>query len=1017
MGAASLADDHKLIHTTPFIVTSFNVNGLRSPAKMDLLHTHVLLIAPDVLFIQESRLDSSVIANLIIPNYNLFRRDRNGIGGGLATYIKSSLSPSLVTINACNLDNIEFLAVSLTVNSHTFAFCNSYKPPKTPDSDYIDNLISTLAIIKPSFDYIFVGGDLNLCHKHPESLPLINGLTAFDLTQVVKFITHIKRIIDVLYIPDEFVSSHTVKALSPIEKFHAGVYCKFNLPRPTINSIKSYRTFYLYEKADWPKINRHLLSLQINRYFYNFESSLAVELLQNAITTTRDLFVPKKVFCVRANSPKWLTHELLSMAADKDNAYRKYLGLKIKNPQLSTKYFVTYKRLFNKFRKLAAKCRKDFLNNKLSHVTNSSDFWRTVNDVLKPKLQLPNTVIDISGRFANTPHDISCAFSDYFASQLNSHQVPVPDASLLPTEFVFPNCTELFIRVCIAKIKPHCSPGHDNISSLMLKRCIEVFAPVLCIMVNEVCSSQIFPKSWKLAVLAVLAKIPNADRVNDFRPISILSLLSKFVEWFVLDVLKTHTSHLLSDSQFGFRSNRGTVDCVYNVLQQSYNLLSTNPHVALVSLDVAKAFDKVVHNTLLTILIKINIPLPIYNIIKSFLSNRTQFVRYGDATSPIINVSSGVPQGSILGPYLFILYINHIFTLSNNPHISIFGYADDVLIVAPLFDVSSRDNLNNTIHNIVYYLNTELSLSVNNSKSQFLLINRPGAKARLVRPVQITRSNSSSPLLVSVKDADICQVQHLKYLGVFFDSNIDFNYHFTIKCSLVKRHLAAAIRSFRKCISFESKRLLYTALLRCHLLYAVEAIYPRNIVDRTLIEQIQKYACRYITNRWCSSIPYHELLTHCNLPPIYQLVCSMRLHLIHSYVTNSRFCPNSLTQPRPQLISKRVGVRAHRLQIADPPNTKQYEFIRMSPHHSIVRAYNLIEPFDIIHLPSSQFKKLIFDKHFITNFIDDNTSPISVFKYNTYITSIIHLPVHSPKPKPVVNRYRCPSYCCFNIDY
>ena len=758
-----------------------------------------------------------------------------------------------------------------------------------------------------------------------------------------------------------------------------------------------------------------MLSLQINRYFYNFESTLAVELLQHAIITTRDLYVPKKVVCVKANTPKWLTHELLSLASAKNSAYRTYLFLKFNNPHLSNKYFVQYKRLFNKFRKLAAKNKRNYLQTKLSHVNNSADFWRTINDVLKPKLQKPTRVADIKGRTVNTSPDIAAAFSDYFSSQLNTHVAAFPDISSLPTDFTFPKCTELFIRACIAKLKTNCAPGYDNISSAMLKRCIEIFAPALCIMVNEVCRSQNFPLIWKLAAIVVLPKNPNADQVNQFRPLSILCILSKFVEWHVLDVLKTHTNHVLSDSQYGFRNKRGTVDCVYNVLQHSYNLLTSHAHIALVSLDVAKAFDKVVHNILLTILVKINIPLPIFNIIHSFLTNRSQFVRYGDSKSPVSKVCSGVPQGSILGPYLFILYINHIFTLPNKPGISLYGYADDVLIVAPLVDVNSRDNLNNTITNVVDYLNNYLYLTVNNAKSQFLLINRPGAPARLVRPVHITRFNSCSPLLVTVSGVAIDQVEYLKYLGVYFDSNIDFSHHYTLKCSFVKRHLAAAIRSFRNCISLESKLLLYSALLRCHLLYAIEAIYPRNVAHRTVIERIQKYACRYITNRWSSSIPYHDLLSQCNLQPIYQLVCSMRLYLIHSYVTNCRFSPNTLTLPRPQLHSKRVGVRAHRLTIADPPNPKNYEFINQSPHHSVVRAYNLIEPYEMVHLPSSQFKKLIFDTNYITNYIEKNTTPISVFKYKTFITTIIELPTHLPPPKPPIRRYRCPSYCCFNL--
>ena len=256
-----------------------------------------------------------------------------------------------------------------------------------------------------------------------------------------------------------------------------------------------------------------------------------------------------------------------------------------------------------------------------------------------------------------------------------------------------------------------------------------------------------------------------------------------------------------------------------------------------------------------------------------------------------------------------------------------------------------------------------------------------------------------------MSDKQIEQVQYLKYLGVMFDSHLDFNHHFTLKCSYVKRHLAASIRIFRKSINLTAKRLLYTVLLRCHLLYGIEAIYPRHKADRVSIERVNKFACRYITNNWSWSTSYVSLLTKCNLSPIFETVLSLRLTLVHSYVTNRRFChPDIIVFGQPNF-SSRVFCQSHRLAISIPRNPKFYQFFIESPHYSIVSAYNLIQPHCLVNLPLSQFKKSVTHPSFVSTFM---SSHITCESFKTHITSFIDLPPHPRAHSPhIIKSDRC----------
>ena len=210
---------------------------------------------------------------------------------------------------------------------------------------------------------------------------------------------------------------------------------------------------------------------------------------------------------------------------------------------------------------------------------------------------------------------------------------------------------------------------------------------------------------------------PPSASPSDYRPISLLSLVSKLLEKHVHQILIDYlfSVGLISDSQFGFLPGRSTTTALVTVSQFILSSLDHSVPVCGLFLDVKKAFDSVSHQLLLDKLLALNLSSSLYSWFTSYLSDRQQSVRVGDSISSPIPVTSGVPQGSILGPLLFLLFVNDLSNVSLSPHSKMFLFADDILLLHPLVNPSADwISLQTEIDSICTWMHkNSLSLSQN----------------------------------------------------------------------------------------------------------------------------------------------------------------------------------------------------------------------------------------------------------------------------------------------------------------
>ena len=291
---------------------------------------------------------------------------------------------------------------------------------------------------------------------------------------------------------------------------------------------------------------------------------------------------------------------------------------------------------------------------------------------------------------------LNSAFSSFFTVD-SSPAAPHLNPTTECPDDVF--CSSLDIENLIAAL-PH---NEDNITPFLLKATASSISYPLSFIFNQLVSTGSFPSSWKHSIIVPIPKSsPPSAAPSDYGPISMLSIVSKLLEKHIANILVDflYSNSLISRNQFGFLPSRSTADALIAATQAIHSSLDHSTAVCGVFLDIRKAFDSVSHSRLLHKLSSIGLPSHLYSWFHSYLANRTQSVTVGNSVSSTLPVLSGVPQGSILGPLLFILYINDIPDLDPEFLSRMFIYADDILLLHPISSTSDIFSVNSQLQAI-----------------------------------------------------------------------------------------------------------------------------------------------------------------------------------------------------------------------------------------------------------------------------------------------------------------------------
>jgi len=597
----------------------------------------------------------------------------------------------------------------------------------------------------------------------------------------------------------------------------------------------------------------------------------------------------------RAKDKCWVTPEVIKSSNHKNHLYKNWI--KSKNPQDKTKY-LNYKKIYETVLKLAErsyyKCTFD------SKMQSNKFIWKAINNLCckdSKKSNHPQSVpkIIVNGIAITNSDCISKEFNSYFCnvgSDLASKLPPI-DSNCHYSKFLTPSISNSFVCDLISvqeiqnklfKYKSKSSCGPDSLNGKLIFEFESVLLLPLQYIYNLSLEHSIFPQQLKIAKILPLHKKGDKFTVSNYRPISLLNTFSKIFESIISDRLSSYLIkyNILYEYQFGFRKNYSTKLALLDSVDDVLKSLSNRNYVAAIFFDLAKAFDSLDRNILLAKLENYGIRGSMYNWFKSYLSNRKQFVSLNDIQSPLSDINYGVPQGSVLGPLLFLIFINDIGKIPNleaKPKI----FADDTNMFIHGKDLPKLTELCQISIDKIFYWLTSNRLSINYDKTYYMLFSP--SKNENILP--------SPELSLTINNYNIKKVASTKFLGIIIDENLDWKIHLQDLCLSLRKFVGVFYKISLK-LSPNILRLLYFSLIYSRILYAIELYANTYLIYLHDIMALNNRILR-IVQRQSLKTKVIELYKSFNSLPINKLFQFQLLIHAHTIHFRPSILPNIIT--------------------------------------------------------------------------------------------------------------------------
>lgn len=330
--------------------------------------------------------------------------------------------------------------------------------------------------------------------------------------------------------------------------------------------------------------------------------------------------------------------------------------------------------------------RKYYLDLLEEHKTDSKKYWQTINSLFKPKNQENNFIlVDQISKEKIAPENTANFINDYFvgigpklAENYNSPWIPPP--TQLPQQFELQPITLDQLEKIILALNPSKSSAVNNIKSSVLKDAFMILSTQLLHIINCSINQNLIPDKWKIATVIPLQKDGNTQDVNNLRPISTLPLPGKILERIIHNQTSTYLAenNILTEHQSGFRQNHSTIQAIADFTDDTYKAINNNNITHTVFIDFSKAFDTINHSILISKLKFLGFSDNASNWFKNYITGRKQHIIANNTFSQTRDIICGVPQGSILGPLLFLLYINDVENCLQYTKYKL--YADDTVL-------------------------------------------------------------------------------------------------------------------------------------------------------------------------------------------------------------------------------------------------------------------------------------------------------------------------------------------------
>ena len=749
-----------------------NIRGLHTnfESLCSIIATHNI----DIITLSEIHLSNSENLSLYkINGYDeVFRCRPEGKGGGVCVYLKNSICWE--RRHDLEKDSIESIWLELFFHkSHSVLLCCVYRPPNS--SSYLSktfniNFNDTLQTVTKE---TIIMGDCNANftkdndNREFKSILSLNGFKQL-IRQPTRVTKESSTIIDIIASNKDNIKN--VKVIPSTLSDHEMVGClrKINYKQFPSKTIRC-RNLTNYDPC---ALNRDLEHTDWDPVYNASTVNQCVDAFNNILETAFDNHAPTINKKIKGRLCPWLNPNLKAKMNDRDKLMRKA------KKSSKDEDWLAYKQSRNRCNNLLRNAKANFHKEQLNvNGANPKRFWDCIKKIFpsKEKLSPPNTRNNL--KLANT-------FSSWFASiitDLKRKTMPLKNFIWGRTTskqkrtkkvFNFEYVSVVFVQKQLQQLKRSKATGLDNLPPSILKDTARVISKPLCHLINLSLKTGLFPSIWKKARIVPVFKSGNSSLPQNYRPISILPALSKIIEKAVHQQISKFLEHnnLLSNTQFGFRANRSTDMATILLCDSIRRQVGQGKFVGSVFLDLSRAFDTINHGKLINELTRYGISGLELDWVSDYLFDRHQTVDINKSLSPAEPLYCGVPQGTILGPLLFIIFFNDLSTQLKNS--DIIQYADDTVIYLSHKNVDEISNLLNEDLDLIstYFNENELLMNLKKGKTESMLF---GTSQRLAK--------LDTTLELYYRGQRIHNTDKYKYLGNVVDPALSLNLDFDQK--------------------------------------------------------------------------------------------------------------------------------------------------------------------------------------------------------------------------------------------
>ena len=852
MGGAGARGGLGTSESAPAVATKLPLNALKGLPGFKIGHLnirslthkieHLRMDLPtsglDVFTLSETWLNTTTEDKLLtVTGYQLARADRqvklpNGQtkkGGGLGIYYKNNLTVDTITHTNLGYSNSNLELQWATVDrphAKKILIGNIYRPPEGNLNEAIELIEQAIKQIPNVTKYeILLLGDFNNDYtKRTTANPLKQFAASLEPTRIA---ANTSKTIDLAFTNIKYCTK--AGTLNYNISDHKPIYVIKKKPRN--NNETSEHWGRTYRNYNTNEVTNTLISNDRTRALNTKDPNDCWAILQDWTQKAADKHCPLIKMDIRNKSAEYITNELIELQKDRD-----YFKQKADQTNDPGDIFIA-KCMIRKARSEIRKAKSRYYKDQIDkNKQNPKKFWRTIEKIepdAKPvisNLYYENTGNPIPEHLlAEEINNFFVDIGENLAKKIgNASNSKAQDIEENDQHFDLTEVSQQEIITKIKKLSPYKSSGLKDLSSTLVKTTMIALAPEFTHLYNLIINTGIYPDCWKTAVVTPIPKTRTPRTCNELRPISILPLPGKVIEQILHDQIKSflESTNYLTDCQNGFRKDRSTTKALASLMDELLTNMDNGDLTIAVFLDFKKAFDTIDHHILMTKIEKAGLGQKTKSFLTNYLSNRMQYTRINGTESNLRLVKTGVPQGSTLGPLLFLIFINDLPLTSDMVTFTLFA-DDTVLTIHNKHLEQAAETMQKTLSKIATWCKTN-KLTLNASKTEYVVY---GTKIRKARAPRIS---------LQIGDAPIREVDSYGYLGTTLDSTLTAGQ----QLNRLNQSLAPKLTTFRKMRDYISEN---TALL----LYKVTIlpIIDYSDVIYNLLTQQQESKLQRIQNR------------------------------------------------------------------------------------------------------------------------------------------------------------------------